>query len=169
MTNPGWKRAKSFMCGQISCCKRKSYTSILQLLLPLNRNLFCFSVEEVRNYFVSFIQVSYSAKVKSTPKCLYMVSTDCEEPHFSLVISLRRDSHQIPQFCFTLNWENQQWHRHRDSYSIPTPLSCVVLVLCSSFSIHSCSETKINRPNWNCLEQFGCAIPREFTKAIQKQ
>lgn len=62
------EEGKSLMCGQIPCYKRKSYTSILQLLLPLNTKLFCYSIEEVRNYFVSFIQIIYSVNVKSTAK-----------------------------------------------------------------------------------------------------
>lgn len=68
MTNSGWKRSKSLMCGQIPCCKRKSYTSILQVLMPLNKKLFFYSIEKARNYFPSFMQVIYSVKVKSTAK-----------------------------------------------------------------------------------------------------
>lgn len=113
-----------------------------------------FTVSKLKALLSDFIKVEY---------------TDCEEAHFYLVSSLRRNSHQIPQFYFILSWEKQQWPRHRDSYSILILLSCVAPVLCSSCSIHSCSATKLNRPNWNYLEQFRCVVLRESVKAIQNQ
>lgn len=67
MTNSEWKRYKSLVCIQIPHHKRKSWTSSPQLSLSLNIKLFHYSTE-ARNYFVSFIQVIYCAKVKITAK-----------------------------------------------------------------------------------------------------